>query len=357
MKKTKKIRLFTVLIALCMLVGTITACSAQDTPRSTEPSSLSEYISTSGNDAASPNDTTLAGTATSEHHTTVSIEIQSSTEMSDMTHSDPRTKGYGTVRHVELEDYTRLTLRANTAFGEDSRLWTLYEAVAITMPSTIEEFTIPSYLEGVGNIPYVIAHNISLSHFKHLIFDAGIEAADFSVTSSPIGYIQEITLPATLHTLIGYPFEWSNARQESYFFEENHHLDFTSPLITNNTFPSEKFPELQKIHVDENNPLFDSEDGILYQNNHLICIPQDYQSENGIVTIREGTVDLYMGAVVKCRNIKQLVIPDSVLDLNVRAIVATAEHPLTVVCSRGSAAAKDVEQFGAQYHLTVEYTD
>jgi hypothetical protein len=186
---------------------------------------------------------------------------------------------------VELEDYTRLTLRANTAFGEDSRLWTLYEAVAITMPSTIGEFTIPSYLEGVGNIPYVIAHNISLSHFKHLIFDAGIEAVDFSVTSSPIGYIQEITLPATLHTLIGYPFEWSNARQESYFFEENHHLDFTSPLITNNTFPSEKFPELQKIHVDENNPLFDSEDGILYQNNHLICIPQDYQSENGIVTI------------------------------------------------------------------------
>lgn len=128
-------------------------------------------------------------------------------------------------------------------------------------------------------------------------------------------------------------------------------------MIMNNTFPSSEFSALQYIHVAQGNPLFESVDGILYQNNHLVCIPQDYHATNGTVTVRDGTQDIHVGAIYNCRKVTRLVIPDSVIDLHIDSIIATAEHPLTIVCSRNSVAAEYVENFGSLYHLTAEYTD
>ena len=122
---------------------------------------------------------------------------------------------------------------------------------------------------------------------------------------------------------------------------------------------------LKTIDVCEENLHFESVDGLLYEKDssqgiikfRLKAVPQNYSTDDQIIVLPDNTNEIASGAVYRCRNIKKLAVPDSVIKIDNRAIIATAEHPLTVVCSRGSAAAAYVEEFGEQYHLTVEYTD
>ena len=63
------------------------------------------------------------------------------------------------------------------------------------------------------------------------------------------------------------------------------------------------------------------------------------------------------GAFYHPKHVSTLILPDSLVYLTPTAIIATAEHPIKIVCSRESAAAKYVESYGERYHLTVEYTN
>lgn len=276
------------------------------------------------------------------------MEGVSSSSISDIT-SDPSWSishpiTYGHSRNVELE-YATFFLRSS--YAQNSQLWTMIAIQSRPRLPKTESFTVPSSIDGVGFTPYIAPNpHMGLYLVDHLIFAEGIEAIDLSQAEiRQADNITKITLPSTLHTLIGYPLEKDTL------------LSFATILIMNNTFPSKAFPNLQEFSVDEDNPIFDDADGILYQNHHLLCIPQAYSTPDGTVTIRDGTIDLYKGAVTDCRNIRRLIVPDSVIDLQIDSITATVEHPLTVVCSRGSAAAEYVEWFGEMYHLTVEYTD
>lgn len=135
---------------------------------------------------------------------------------------------------------------------------------------------------------------------------------------------------------------------------------------------------LTRIEIAEGNTDYYDDNGVLYikddeglQNDHILyhpdltelpknglkCLPQSYPTSDGTYTVRDGTEAIFSGAVYHPKFVERLLLPDSLLYISPTALIATAEHPLTVVCSRGSAAAAYVEKFGSQYHLTVEYTD
>lgn len=260
---------------------------------------------------------------------------------------------FGITEVLELDGVT-YDIRSND-FAK-SGIWTIDGIRSFPSP---EELTIPHTLEGYGKVLYV-ALSSGLMRFPNtqkVIFSEGIEGIDLcNQNNMQTDAVQDIYLPSTLSTLIGY--ERPTLLMPSVGVESRVDLFLsTTPMIMNNTFPSVEFPALQRIHVAQDNPLFDDEDGILYQKHHLVCIPQDYPADGGTVTIREGTLDIHYRAVYQCRNVNRLVIPDSVVDLHYEAIIATAEHPLTIVCSRDSIAAEYVEKYGRSYHLTAEYTD
>ena len=135
---------------------------------------------------------------------------------------------------------------------------------------------------------------------------------------------------------------------------------------------------LTRIEIAEGNTHYYDDNGVLYikdgedlRNDHILyhpdltelpqngmkCLPQSYQTSDGTYTVRDGTEAIFSGAVYHPKFVEQLILPDSLLYISPTAIIATPEHPLTVVCSRSSTAAVYVEKFGTQYHLTVEYTD
>jgi hypothetical protein len=78
---------------------------------------------------------------------------------------------------------------------------------------------------------------------------------------------------------------------------------------------------------------------------------------DGTYAVPDDTQAMLSGAIYRPKHIERLIVPDSLLYISPTAIIATADHPLTVVCSRDSAAAAYVEKYGEMYHLTVEFTD
>ena len=179
-------------------------------------------------------------------------------------------------------------------------------------------------------IKRVYFKKVDIPNTTVLSFAEGIKVLNTNAGIINAGSLEEIHLPASLDNI---------------YFDDL-------------PFP---FPSLRAIHVAESSSSqvvsFRSHNGILYQRNQLVCVPQNHQTESGELVILESTHQLNRVSIYHCRNLQKVVIPDSVTTIKRRAIVATAEHPLTVVCSRGSAAAAYVEKYGKLYHLTVEYTD
>lgn len=89
----------------------------------------------------------------------------------------------------------------------------------------------------------------------------------------------------------------------------------------------------------------------------LMCVPQNHSAPDGIYSVTEGTQYIHSGGIFHPKNIHTLILPDSLLYLSPTAIIATAEQPLTVVCSPGSAAEKYVTLFGDMYHLMLQVTE
>lgn len=294
------------------------------------------------------NTTVFPHTANELNETPSSQELTSTAPIVSITYAP-----YGITEHLKLNGVS-YSIRSNdpveirTQETLTRSIWTVWR---IQVDSMLNELIIPFELEQYGNILYVATHDLHFNHVKKITFSEGIEGIDMSESTIYADNVEEIYLPSTLTALVGANLPLVPG------YNDFSIIDNATSMIMHNTFPSWEFPALQQIHVAPNNPLFDDEDGILYQWQHLVCIPQDYQVENSTVIIREGTADIRHKAIYQCRNIKRLIVPDSVVDLHYHAIIATAEHPLTVVCSRDSAAAAYVEEFGEQYHLTVEYAD
>ena len=190
----------------------------------------------------------------------------------------------------------------------------------------------------------IIRDNVSIPNATKLTVKDGVIWILCESTSDKLSSIEVLELPSTLKYIVG---------------NRNGSTDFY------NTFPLELYM-LEEIHVESENEYLYAEDGVLYQiqprfiyeeEQLLVVIPQNYSCEEQVVYIREGTGEIMNGAIYHCRNIQKILIPDSVVKIGDHAIIATAEHPLTVVCSRDSAAAAYVEKYGEMYHLTVEFTD
>ena len=187
--------------------------------------------------------------------------------------------------------------------------------------------------------------HIDIPNATMLTIDEGFRNLIFCSTTNKLSAIEVLELPSTMDTIS----------------DGNSNRDF------HETF-SPELKMLKEIHVAQGNEYFISENGILYQINpnynlgitfkkRLTAIPQNYENDNQTVNISDGTDRIVFNAIYRCRNIQKVILPDSVVTIDDGAIIATAEHPLTVVCSRDSAAAAYVEEFGEQYHLTVEYID
>ena len=206
--------------------------------------------------------------------------------------------------------------------------------------SSSEHITIPHDIPEYGKVIYVTSESLSIGNAKTSTFSEGIRGIDLdnnTIYGHYVENLQKIFLPSTMTVLIG------NRRDTL----------SNNSLHAVNTFPN-YFPSLQEIHVAENNPLYQSDNGILYQDDQLICIPQDYQTADGTVTIREGTTDLRDQSIYYCHNIKRLIVPDSVQNIHVFAI--SHSNQLTIVCSRNSVAAAYVKEMNNP-KLIAEYTD
>jgi hypothetical protein len=232
----------------------------------------------------------------------------------------------------------------------------LYIHAITGFESDEEHITIKSVLDGyysawptTGKVHLLLlSDNIVIPNAKTLTISNGFQYISFEEASEGLSCIEILELPNTVHYLKG-----------------NHHSKTVNDNFSG-SFPLE-LGMLKEIHVASDSEYFNSISGVLYEikprNIHdsymqrLAVIPQNYSTDSQTFCLANGTDEIATGAIYHCRNIQKVVIPDSVVKIGDHAIIATAEHPLTVVCSRGSAAAAYVAEFGEQYHLTVEYTD
>lgn len=187
----------------------------------------------------------------------------------------------------------------------------------------------------------ITIHDIIMPNAKTWIFGNSAEHIAFMEGERDLARIETIVLPANIRSI-------NTANQSG-------------------GLPHE-FVNLSSIEIADGGSAFcQVRDGVLFGtgqfganypfDEYLYCIPQNYFSETGTYVIPEQTKYINHNAVYHCRNIKTLVIPDSVIFLCEDAIIATAEYPLTVVCSRGSAAEKYVTRFGDMYHLILQVTE
>lgn len=65
---------------------------------------------------------------------------------------------------------------------------------------------------------------------------------------------------------------------------------------------------LNNIYVDEENPYFTSENGILYKGNTLYRVPIDYKTKN--ITVKDGTKYINDHALEDCINIVNVILPE-----------------------------------------------
>lgn len=188
-----------------------------------------------------------------------------------------------------------------------------------------------------------------LPNTKVLTLGEGIEIVTFGDEQN-VPVLETLRLSSTVEVL----------GVSRWVLNEMNFLEMTSDLAV----PKE-MTALKTIEVAEENETFRGEAGILYRLSDMIggervpsrwalfCVPQNYQAET--VTVAEGTKYMHYHAVYHCRNVTTLTVPDSVTLIDEEAIVATSAHPLTVVCSRGSAAEAYVLAHAEEYYLKIAY--
>ncbi|MBO5969476.1 MAG: hypothetical protein J6S14_13365, partial [Clostridia bacterium] len=130
--------------------------------------------------------------------------------------------------------------------------------------------------------------------------------------------------------------------------------------------------QLKEIRVTQGNPNYWDENGILFASQHLngyigtrtypthqlIKLPSQHMGNgDGTYRIPDGTDYIHSTAIYQCANLHTVYIPDSVTLIAPAAIIATAENPLTLICTAGSAAEDYVRQFGSKYHLILQFAE
>ena len=210
---------------------------------------------------------------------------------------------------------------------------------------------LPSHVPEQGNMSlYPLNFEMICPNLKELTVKNGYEVIRLPRGNSDIYRTEILTLPQGFELF-------------SYLDSDIHALGYyDDPLHT--PFPTE-FAELREICVkyeEYGDPIWTT-DGMLYamrtlgtnSQSVLVCLPRNYPSEDGTVTLPERTAIIQTHAIYHCRNIDRLTIPKMVGKIDPEGIVATAEYPLTVVCAKGSAADEYVRLYGEQFHLTAEY--
>ena len=206
-----------------------------------------------------------------------------------------------------------------------------------------EHIVVPAFIDDYGTIEEIdLTRTSQIPNAKIFSVSEGIRSIRFDIGTSSLSNIEILEIPSTLESLTG-----------NY---DNSEFRLAFPL---------ELTMLKAVHVEADEGHYIDEDGVLYKIQHkideedrlLIVIPQNFSCEDQMVRLREDTVTIMNGAIYHCRNLKKVIIPDTVKKIEDHAIIATAEHPLTVVCSRNSVAAEYVERFGQMHHLTIEYTD
>lgn len=215
-----------------------------------------------------------------------------------------------------------------------------------TESQTVE---IPSHIAGHGSIrPWYFALELDCPNLRELTIGKKHRTFLLPGDSSDLFRAEKLTLD---QSFLGFT--------EEYIDPKSYRDD---PLRT--PFPT-GFAELREICVKYEkygDPIWTT-DGMLYamrtlgtnSQSVLVCLPRNYPSENGTVTLPERTAIIQTHAIWQCRNIDRLIIPKAVGKIDPEGIVATAERPLTVVCAKDSAADEYVRLYGEQFHLTVEY--
>lgn len=292
--------------------------------------------------------------------------------------------------------------------GEDGNKYAFYQFMPVAIHSNAEQVTVKNVNDTIhfreGNLfGGILRSEISqLPNCRMLIFDEGIEDINWCDQYVNAPNLEILHFPASMDSLIlmrdsNFIPESEVLPAEAYIpYDPNRRVDepYFSYTLKDRYGSATAFENAQKndlcygtfltretlthIEIAEGNTRYYDDHGVLYIKNDsglqsdqiiyhpaltelpktgLICLPQSHPAADGSYTVPDGTEAVLSGAVYHPKYIDTLILPDSLLYISPTGIIATAEHPLTVVCSRGSAAAVYVETFGEQYHLTVEYAD
>ena len=291
---------------------------------------------------------------------------------------------------------------------EDGNKYAFYQFMPVAIHSNAERVTVKNVNDTIhfreGNLfGGILRSEVSqLPNCRVLTFEEGIEDINWCDQYVNAPSLEILRFPASMDSLIlmrnsnfipesealpaeAYvPYDPNRRVDEPYFsytlkdrygsaaaFENAQKIDLCyGTFLTRETLTHIEIAEGNARYYDDNGVLYIKNDSGL-QSEHiiyhpaltdlpktgLICLPQSHPAVDGSYTVPDGTEAVLSGAVYHPKYIDTLILPDSLLYISPTAIIATAEHPLTVVCSHGSAAAAYVETFGEQYHLTVEYAD
>lgn len=219
----------------------------------------------------------------------------------------------------------------------------------ISMEKAVE---IPSFVPSQGNLTVVSPDfDMECPNLEELTIGKDYTVMRLPRSNSDMYRAQVLTLPSG--------FAIFNFWDSGKYYTNGYSGD---PLVE--PFPT-VFTELKEIRVEDathGDPIW-SVDGMLYTmrklgtnaQSTLVCLPQNYPSEDGTVSIPARTTFIQTHAVYLLRNVTRLIIPAQVGAIDPEGIVAIAERPLTVVCAKGSAADEYVRLYGEEFHLTVEY--
>lgn len=379
-EKMKRIRNMT---AMLLCAAMLFACGIDEKELTTE---------TRGSETTTVlQEVSVTETAATSVWMTRQTQEMKTTDCYPYTRSERKTIEDGDVTYRVIENYlvgaesNEVTVIINSAIsqGEDSMvgayckemylgamLYNYFETEELHFPLCRELIIGEGYTSMFWSADHIKVPNIKILQLPSTLTDPGLpeqsELVPFAEQALP-----QVLIPYDAEALGMYgdmPLgKWET--EESF-----NHLQWSAAVCGLYT----EWETLMCIEVAEGNKALYDVNGVLYGNNnwdheyvhmlydpdlkemptvHMICLPRSYPSADGTYTVKDGTQYIHSGAIYCPKTVDRLVLPDSLLYLSPTAIIATAERPLTVVCSRGSVAAAYVEQFGTMYHLTAEYTD
>ena len=378
------------ILTVALLTALLCACATETEGATTEQTTALTVATTAVSTV--PTDTTTAATTTTKATSTTK---ETSTAKETTTTKATTAKGTDVPRDIRYE------------YDEDGSKYAIYEYVPIAIHSDAEKVTVRTFHDTVhfreGNLFGGIQRSevSQLPNCRVMVFEEGIEDVNWCDLYVHAPKLEILRFPAGMDTL--YLMRDSNFIPESEDIWQDACIPYdpsltglgsTTPIGKGKFTNDKSFYNAQKlslcygnfitrdtlthIEIAEGNPSYYDVDGVLFTKagwrdyefhlfyasvftEHptavLVCFPQSHPTADGSYTVPDGTQAMLSGAFYHPKHVSTLILPDSLVYLTPTAIIATADHPIKIVCSRESAAAKYVESYGERYHLTVEYTN